>query len=324
MLLGVFVSLLTCAASAEAKDAGPPVDRGGWLSRVPALRTGDRRAFRFRMDVDGVEEKVVAHVSWAPPDRRCVILCDRVDGLPLMIAVDGRVWVYDLIGGQILRIRAEPQLLARVRNGVVQCRWGMRADFPDRESRTTIDVDLGGVVADAGRHAPEALKVSDRPPRAWFDGDAGERILEVREQDASPVSFLIRAGWPPRQATIEFDRFAYGEPAPAWHRPVNEGGWPEPLRLVAVADAEAQPPDVRERLATFRQVLNTGCLFLLRPALRNEDLQRAVEKKSPVKLDFDAIRNNDAKLRDAWRQLTQQQGFNVSAEAPQRQRTDSE
>jgi hypothetical protein len=283
---------------------------------VPALRTGDPRAFQFRVDIEMMADQAVAYVSWAPPDRRCLIVSDRVDGLPLLIAVDGRAWVYDLIGGQIVRIRAEPSVLARIRGDVLQLRWGIRADFPDEDSRTTIDVDLGGVMRELGRQTPGALKVTERPPAAWFDAKGTEAILEVGEKDASPAAFFLRSRDARQRMTVRFDGFAFAGKTPPWHRPVDEAGWPEQLALAAVADVETLPADARDRLKAFQQLLNGGGLFILRPALRDPELQRSIERNSPVKLDFTAIRANDEKLRDAWRKVLHEQQFDLPDLAP--------
>jgi hypothetical protein len=83
-----------------------------------------------------------------------------------------------------------------------------------------------------------------------------------------------------------------------------------------VADADTFSPEARERLGKFRGLLNGGGLFILRTALREDRLRVAVEKNSPIKLDFEQIRANDEKLRGAWRAALAEQGFDVPQPKP--------
>ena len=142
----VLTSLLCAAAIAFAQDAPPappaqppttaPAPKT-WLDDVPVMRIGGTRAFQFRMDIDVGAEQIVAYVSWAPPDKSCVIFCDRVDGLPVLVSSGGRVWLFDAIGGQIVRTRGAAEVMARLTGYSVQTTWGVRTAFPDEASRIT-------------------------------------------------------------------------------------------------------------------------------------------------------------------------------------------
>src|SRR5580704_17169807 len=105
---GLTVITLTFALIANA-DAEAPADHPKWISQVPVLASGDPKSFQFRANFEMLGIRMIAYVSWAPPDHRCVILSDGRDGLPLMLSVGGDAWIYDLIGGQILHCKSEPK-----------------------------------------------------------------------------------------------------------------------------------------------------------------------------------------------------------------------
>ena len=279
------------------------------------LRTGDARAFSFRMDIDAMAEQLVAYCSWAPPDRRCLILCDRVDGLPLAVVVDGKAYMYDLIGGQILLIRTEPQLLTRVsdRGEKVSFQWGVRGDFPDEASRTTIDVDFRGIMAGAARKDFDGLAVEREPRVATYRGFSKD--FELRAAAGEPVVpelFVLKMDNGSKRVHMRFGSFVFGAAdVPAWHRPIDRVVLANQVPVVAVADIDAQPPEKRQRMETFRKLNAGGGLYILRPALRDDALRQRIEKNSPLKLDFDEIRRNDEKLRDPWRLALRRQGIDM-------------
>ena len=69
-----------------------------------------------------------------------MILFDRFDGLPLLVAVDGKAWVYNLITGHITLLHAEPQMLVRAEGDTMRNVWGFDGTDPSGTS-TTIDFD---------------------------------------------------------------------------------------------------------------------------------------------------------------------------------------
>jgi len=295
------------AVTAKAAEEGVP-----WLNQIAPMRTGAARSFQFRVDIDCMAEQLVAYVSWAPPDRRCVVLCDRVDGLPLMIAVDGRVWMYDLIGGQILLIRGEPQLLARIIGDDFQSRYGLRADFPDDDSRITINFEPAAIITCFARQSPQGFTVdADNQVASAAHGIALATFSVDKKNPGQPTSFDLEMADANRKVSFRFDSFVFGQDIPAWHHPVNQEALAKHVPIVAVADAKMLSPEAQERLAKFRGLWNGGGAFILRSALRDDVLLRAIEANSPIKLDFDEIRANHEKLKAVWRAALSEQGFNL-------------
>lgn len=303
----VLAFLAALAVNAKAEDKIP-----SWILGVPWLHEWGNRSFQFRVDYQTPAEQLIAYVSWAPPDRRCLILTDRVDGLPIMIAVDGRVWLYDVIGGQILLIRAEPELRVGMKGDEFQCQIGMRADFPDFASKTTLDIDLTSIIVRCARKTPEGLLVNSEERIAKFRHKDTEAALMVTGQDTPlPFMFSFETGDDSRFAKLKFDSFGFEKPLPDWHRSVDQVALVKSVPVVAVADAAQMAPEAQDRLHKVQGLLKGRGLFILRPALRDAKLREAIEKNSPIKLDFEAMKANDEKLSDPWRKALRQQGIEV-------------
>lgn len=64
--------------------AEPPRNAGRapiWLADVAPLVTGQKNAFSCSLSHETGAEHLRRYASWAPPDRRCLILRDALDGL---------------------------------------------------------------------------------------------------------------------------------------------------------------------------------------------------------------------------------------------------
>jgi hypothetical protein len=284
-----------------------------WLERAPAFRSGDPRPFQLRLDIEDPVSHFVADVSWAPPNRRCIILRDRADDLPLMIAVDGQVWMYDPIGGQILLIRAEPEALLTPAGAHLQLRWGIRADFPDPASFTTIDLDLPGVLNALASDHPQGWSADPGGRTAIFTGPTALASIDLGAAGPGTLeSFSLQLRMTAnRRTVVTIDQVVRDQPPPAWHRPLDQDALARQLPVTRVADAAKLPPAAQTKLADFKTFLTGGAVFNLRALLHNDPLRRAFEKNSPVKIDFDEMRKNEARLSPAWRAALLAQGYTL-------------
>jgi hypothetical protein len=308
-----YVALLVVALAnsiAKGEDAVPR-----WILDVPWLHAGGDRPFQFRVSIRTTTQDLVGYVSWVPPDRRCLILTDRSDGLPLMIAVDGRVWVYDLIGGQILLVRAEPEFRMDGPGEGAKWRWGMRADFPDLDSRRTIDVDVRQPIVSYARERPEAFSTDAETRTATFKYKDIETSLKVTNTDPPlPIAFSLEQG--AQYVNFRLDSFTFEKKVPEWHRAIDRDALAKVVPVVAIADAAHVSPEKRERIQTVRTLLHAGALFIPRMALRDAEFRQRIEKSGRFKLDFDEIRANDEKLRDPWRKALLDQKIRLPQSAP--------
>ncbi|HVZ41332.1 MAG TPA: hypothetical protein VHI13_18780 [Candidatus Kapabacteria bacterium] len=311
IVLLVLLNLATASAQAQKRQPGSE-----WLAHLAPLRSGDAQPFQFQEEIVAGPERLVAYVSWAPPDSRCVILCDRFDGLPLLVAVDGKAWLYDPIGGQIVLVRAEPQLLTRMVEEGIRSKWGICSDSRDPDSQITINVDLAGVMRHlaGGTEVRCAFDAASRTMRC--SGEQRRAVLTGSAADAArPASFLFvdTSNGPNRFVGMRFGSFVFGGPVPSWHHAVNRDSLAARLPVVASADAARLPEDVRKRLDTMHAVFVNNGLFILRPALRDSVLRHTIEEHTPIHLDFNAIAANDTRMRDAWRAALHSQGFDLPA-----------
>lgn len=307
LLAPVALVVLTAHATPSlsvADETKPP--------EVAPLTSAGSQAFQFRATIGAGPEQLVADISFSPPDRRCLVLRDSFDGLPLMIASDGLVWLYDPIGGQILKIRAEPEFIAEHKaDGSVHVGWGMRADFPDPASRTTLRLDFGAIFQAFSESKTGKLVVNRAARSAEFaDGNKVQVKLIVDENvPPRPTAFSIDSQIGTRRALFQGSSFVYGAPVPKWHREMNSLALFKHLRTRAVRDKALFSPEERERLTKVVGLLQGGGLFIIRPALRDPALRAAFEKNSPIHLDFEEVKANDTTLRTAWLKALREQEF---------------
>ena len=301
-------SLVAQETPASTKPTTAPAKT--WLDDVPVMRIGGTRAFQFRMDIDVGAEQIVAYVSWAPPDKSCVIFCDRVDGLPVLVANGGHVWLFDPIGGQIVRTGGAAEVMARLTGYSVQTSWGVRTVFPDDASRITTDVDFAGVLK--GLAAPAAPKLS---------ADAKRRIATATNKQVEvtlaagaanpplPISFDFKSSNTTPGIALRFDSIVFDAPPPAWHRTLNEAALAKHISVVDMDNSDALPPKAQAKLVKFKSVMNGRALFVLRSAMRDDELLANIEKNSTLRLDFDEVRANEKKLSGTWVKALAEQGI---------------
>jgi hypothetical protein len=322
-----FLILLLAAAAQPAlaqPDAAPEQPRPEtkpaaktWLDAVPALRTGGERAFQFRQDIDVGGEQLVVHVSFAPPGRTCVVYCDRKDGLPMMIAQDGRMWLFDYVGKQIVATAGGPELFTNAAAGAVRTTWHLRTSFPDGKPRVTIDVDF-----------PSILKALATPDAPRLSADAKWRYASMKNENLEltlvvpvkdppvPAAFTFKSTRTTPPVGFRFDSFVLDGPPPAWHREMNEEALAKHVTVVDLDDTDALPLATQSRLVKFKSLLNGGALFLVRTALRDDELRQAIEKNNRLRLDLDEIRKNDEELQAVWLKALAEQGITLPKPRP--------
>ncbi|MCE9609063.1 MAG: hypothetical protein K8R23_02430 [Chthoniobacter sp.] len=303
----LFLALIQDAFSQKAAGGDD------WLQGVTELTSSGNQAFQFQARIGDPDARaVIVNVSYAPHNRRCVIIRDSFDGLPLMIAADGTVWIYDPIGRQILTIRAEPEFLFETNAGKLTARYGMRAEFPDPASHTTIRLKFGTVMRAVARDKPDNLAINREPRVAEFkDGKASVKLLADAHNPARAIGFSIETGDDERRLALRFESFFYDAPLPAWHREINQAALSRHVTTRAVRHAASFAPDVQEKMEKIKTLLQGSSLFILRAMLRNAELRRGFERNSPVALDFGELKANDDALRGPWIKALQEQGFNL-------------
>jgi len=241
-----------------------------WLSEVAVLRSEDAQSFQFRANVDIPSQRANVYVSWAPPHRQAVVVCDGADGLPLMIAVDGNVLMYDLIGGQILRFEADPSFEFRVAGERIKMNWGFKS------TETVL-------------HSQMVLRATASDP-------------------PHPMSFMLEFAEGGRPSRMAFDAFQFGSPLPAWHHGFSAKRLSEDVPYLDAEDPKNLPDDTETHLALFKEIMAAGATFLLRPALRNPDLQRSLAKEVS-QLNFQQIEFHEKLLHEAWLRALADQDF---------------
>jgi len=276
-----------------------------WLSEVAVLRSEDAQSFQFRANVDIPSQRANVYVSWAPPHRQAVVVCDGADGLPLMIAVDGNVLMYDLIGGQILRFEADPSFEFRVAGERIKMNWG----FKSTEKAGAIRVDFASFFAAAQK--PENLQTmaNEKGRVAAATVLHSQMVLRATASDPPhPMSFMLEFAEGGRPSRMAFDAFQFGSPLPAWHHGFSAKRLSEDVPYLDAEDPKNLPDDTETHLALFKVIMAAGATFLLRPALRNPDLQRSLAKEVS-QLNFQQIEFHEKLLHEAWLRALADQDF---------------
>lgn len=306
-------ALLVCFNVFAEMPSNQPQEDG--VEQIKALRTGAEQAFQFRIQIDTGAEQLYGAVSWAPPDRRACILCDKVDGLPLMIAVDGKVWMYDLIGGQILEIRAEPEVISAVRDGSGVMRYGMRADFPTDRERTTLELDFAAVLKENSAKQKQPIIADSRKRSFSIKSQTETMILETLVgQPKLPGRFVLRVDQRAernRWINIKFDEFRYDQDAPPWHRGLDFEKLGTKMQVLKVSESDSLNQSRRELLGKIKGFIQGGGLFILRTSIRDQDLQAALKKNSQIELDFAQMQANDRRMKEMWINALREQEFQI-------------
>jgi hypothetical protein len=298
-----FVTSLFAFASASAQSVKDSPD---WLSRVAPLRCGDKTSFQFRVQEDALFLSLSLYVSWAPPNHRCVIVCDRADGLPVLIAVDGEAWIYDLIGGQILHLAAEPVFELYVGDDKQLTVGG---GFLATDRRDTIRVDFASVFNQPDPAAKLEFSRNDKKRTATLSYGPASGLLQVTAADPPrPTDFTVTTSESTPPSKIQLHAFRFGARQPAWHRALDSAALAREAPLLDLKQSIDLPPEKQDLLDLFNKLIAAGATFLVRPALRDESVRRRIES-GPVKLNFDQIQLHEKLLHEAWRQALQHQGF---------------
>jgi hypothetical protein len=326
MIARIFVCTLLCTAAvssaadppAPAPAAPPTQPAKTWLDDVPALRIGSKQAFQFREDIDVASDQLVAYVSYAPPDKVCVILCDRVDGTPVVISNQQRIWLLDLIGGQVVRMEGAAEVVATVTNNVVRTSWGVRTEFPNDASRLTVDTDFGMFMKAVA--PPDQLKLtvdSSKRRVATFKNPTLTVSLTASPNDPpAPVAFNFISESTTQPLSLRFDSFVLNAAPPAWHRALDEAALAKRIPVIDAENPDKLPIKTQVKLVKFKSVLNSRGLFILRTALRDNALREQVEKNSRLRIDFDEVSENSKKLTPQWLAALAEQGIKMPKATP--------
>jgi hypothetical protein len=312
-IAGTALALVCFVASSRAAvTEQAAVQEPAWLAQVPVLKSGGDLPFQFRATLEMSGRRLTVYVSWAPPNHRGIVFCDGVDGLPLMVAIDGDGWMYDLVGGQIVHFESEPKFNLGIDGDQAEFRWGivpksqgysMRVDFASF-LRAPNTVELKATEDTNGRSAAAR---SARGSRA---------VLQVTATDPplpSKLMLSFPAIVPPGR--IEFDSFHFGKPLPRWHHPIDVETLKKDVPYIDANHLEGLSSDQQELLELSRQLLFGEVSFLLRPALRDPELQKKLEQISS-KLDFKEMELHEKLLKDAWLRALEHQGSNPAKFAP--------
>lgn len=305
-------TICSAAHSFGAVTEQTPIQEPAWLAQVPVLKSGGELAFQFRATLEMSGRRLTVYVSWAPPNHRGIVFCDGLDGLPIMMAIDGDGWMYDLVGGQIVHFDSEPKFNLGIDGDQAEFRWGivpksqnsgMRVDFASF-LRAPNTVELKATEDATGRSAAAR---SARGSRA---------VLQVTPTDPplpSKLMLSFPAITPPGR--MEFDAIHFGKPLPRWHHPIDVETLKKDVPYIDANHLEGLSKDQQELLELSRQLLFGEVSLLLRPALREPELQKKLEQVSS-KLDFKQMELHEKLLKDAWLRALEHQGSNPAIFAP--------
>jgi len=300
---------LAVALIADA-PAETPVDPPKWISQVPVLRSGNAQSFQFRANLDMFGLRLIAYVSWSPPDHRSVILCDGSDGLPLVIAVDGHAWLYDLASGQILRCKQEPSFEMFAKDDRVNFTWGVKS----QDQAGIIHVDFASIF---GRKADDLRATEDRKGRvAALTASNSQELLRVTSSSPplpTAVLFILPKMDPPGR--MEFDAFQFGAPLPPWHHPLDTDALAKDVPFCDMEDMKDLPQDKQTLLEKFKELLAAGGTFLIRPAIHDPAARQKLEQL-PIKVNFDQMKLHEKFLSKAWLRALERQGSDPTKFAP--------
>jgi hypothetical protein len=304
-VIGVILAVVCFAGQAwAAVTEGKSVELPAWLAQVPVLNSGGEQAFQFRANLDAAGVRLQAYVSSSPPNHRCVVFCDAHDGLPLIVAIDGEAWIYDLISGQIVHYKTESKFDLLVKDDQVEFNWGILKAGQGEG----IHVDVASFLTTPNISELEAMKSATNRFAAGSTARGSKAILEVTASDPPLPTRLILALASTPPGHIECDGFRFGEPLPQWGRPLNAETLMKDVPYLDAADMKDAPKDKQELLAITTKLLFGGATFLLRPALRDPAARQKLEQSSP-KLDFKELDLHEKLLRDAWLRALEHQGF---------------
>lgn len=322
MIVRILICALLCvSAAAIAADAPAPTSTQPaktWLDAVPPLRIDSKQAFQFREDLDVAADQLVAYVSYAPPDKICVILCDRVDGTPVVISNQQRIWMLDLIGGQVVRMEGAAEVIATVTNNVVRTSWGVRTEFPNELSRMTVDTDFGLFMKAIA--PPNQLKLtvdsSKRRVATFKNPTLNVSLTATATDPPAPVVFNFVSESTTQPLTLRFDSFVLNAAPPAWHKALDETALARRIPVIDAENPDKLPIKTQVKLVKFKSVLNSRGMFILRAALRDDALREQVEKNSRLRLDFDAVSENSKKITPQWLAGLAEQGIRMPRPTP--------
>lgn len=299
-------SLNVCSFAAVTEEQ--PNNAPPWLAQVPELKLGAAQSFQFRAMLHLDTVQLIVYVAWSPPNHRSVVVCDGFDDLPLIISVDGDTWTYDLIGGQIVHLKSEPQFTIQLKDENANIGVGTLS----AGHKAIVDLDLvsffNGTLstkADAkGRY------VSSKSSRG------SEVILQVTPSDPPlPVRFAVLIPTMTPAAALGCDDFHFGEKLPEWHHSLDAETLAKDVPYLDATNMDAAGQSKQEMLQMTMQLLFGQVTFLLRPALRDPELRRKLEQKYS-KLDFNQMELHDQLLKKVWLQTLEKQKSNPAKFAP--------
>jgi hypothetical protein len=308
----VLASIGFVSPSFAAVTEQAPIKEPEWLSQVPVLKSGGDLPFQFRAILEMSGRRLIVYVSWAPPDHRGIVFCDGSDGLPLMIAVDGDGWMYDLVGGQIVHFESEPKFNLGIEGDQAEFRWGIVPKSQDGGMR----VDLASFLRAPNTVELKATEDATGRSAAARSARGSKAVLQVTATDPPlPTKLLLSfpAVTPPGR--MEFDALHFGKTLPRWHHPIDVETLKKDVPYVDAAQMDTVPKDLQELLEISRQLLFGEASFLLRPAIREPELRKKLEQFSN-KLDFKQIELHEKLLKDAWLRALEHQGSNPAKFAP--------
>ena len=308
----------TGTAAAAGTEAHPR------LAAVAPLFRGQEQPFQARFSIESHYSRTHGLVSWQAPDRRALVVLDQRDCLPLMLAVDGRVLYFDVVTGAVLLIRAEPEVLLRALEGRLQIQAAFRADFDDPRTQRTLEIDPSGTMRAMAAERGETIRFHDRAKVFSLRAEPLEMELALDENDRLKT-FLMRDFTQPRALDYRITELRHEDELPAWHRLPDLDRLREALPVIEVRHEDQLELRQRLRLQQVLEMVRGGAGYLPRQSLHHHELEQALRQNSPVRLDFDRMRESEQAMHLLWLELLEEQGFRLPEEwAPRRPATDEE
>ena len=276
-------------------------------SRTPSARilsSFRTDSFQLTMLNDTVYARTVAVISWKKPDRRAMVVYDLDDGFPVMLAVDGTILFYNVVGGNILQIPAEPEAKAIRFEDMARFQIGMRGDFPHSDSSNLFEFDLGAIF--------NAYLESDDNDLFFIGENQSYQILSddifasLKLSDSGiPERFFSRFHPQGVPYYVNIKNIQTSPNLPAWHRPLEVGLFSSRLKVIPVREEWRLSEDDQK----MKKLMLGGAMWVIRRSLIDPALENGLRTNSPIHLDFDRMRENDEAMKEEWLKAVEEQGL---------------
>ncbi|MEM0965612.1 MAG: hypothetical protein AAGJ81_05640 [Verrucomicrobiota bacterium] len=272
--------------------------------RAELLSSFETKNFRLTMLSDMGYAKTVAAISWMKPDRRAMVVYDLDDGFPVMLAVDGTILFYNVVGGNILQIRADPEAKAIRLEDIARFQIGMRGDFPDSDSRNIFEFDLGAVFKAYTASSSNDLFFIKENQSYQFLSEEAFATLKVSDLGV-PELFFLRVQPQGLPFFFSIKNVEMSTVLPSWHKPLNINLFSSRLEVIPVR----QKWRLSENDRKVQRLIQGGAMWVIRRSLIDPALENGLKTNSPIRLDFEQMRENDEAMREKWLEAVQEQGL---------------